>query len=250
MNNFFKKTKLTLWVLMFFTFASQGQEDSVVYYNVFDEVVGIANTNLYQGVIYTQKYRTINDKTPFYTSIKFLKGSVVYDGQPYHGLDLKYDIFEDQLLLKLNSITSIEKTLQLKWDYIDEFEILGHRFVKLLSDSIPTLNYYGFYEKSLSGSYFSMYQKFRKKRIKIKDTDAIYYEFIKSKSEYVLHYKSKYHLINSRKEVVALFPQFKKEIHKFYGTVRNLRSNDMDSFMVALMKKIESLIYQIDIETK
>lgn len=250
MSDFFKNAKFPIWVLLYFTITSQGQKESIAYYNVFDKVISIENTSLYQGEIYTQKYRTITGKTQFYISNKFLKGSVVYDGQPYYGLDLKYDVFEDQLLLQLNSITSKDKTLELVWDYIDNFEIIGHRFVKLLPDNIPNLNYYGFYEKSLSGPYYSMYTKFRKKNIKKKDRDAVYHEFIKSKSEYVLQYKNEYHLVNSRKEIVVLFPQFKKEIHKFYSTVRILRSNDFDAFMVALLKRIEILVSQTAIDTK
>lgn len=228
----------------------QYNKEAMAYYNVFDKVIGIENTSLYYGKIYTKKYRTINDKTRFYNSNEFLKGSVVYDGQPYNGLDLKYDLFEDQLLLRLTSITSTERTLQLEWDYIDKFEILGHKFIKLLSDRIPNLNYYGFYENSLSSSYFTMYTKFSKKSVKKNGENALYYEFIKRKSEYVLLYKSNYYLINSRKEIVLLFPQFKKEIHEFYNNVRNLRSKDLDAFMVVLMKRIENLMYQTDIDTK
>lgn len=229
---------------------THSDKESIAYYDVFDKAIGIENTRLYYGTIYTKKYRTINDKTRFYNSTEFLKGSVVYDGQPYNGLDLKYDLFEDQLLLKLTSITSIERTLQLEWDYIEKFEILGHTFIKLLPDRIPNLNYYGFYEQSLSSPYFTMYTKFSKKSVKKNGENALYYEFIKRKSEYVLLYKSNYYLINSRKEIVLLFPQFKKEIHTFYSTVRNLRSKDMDAFMVVLIERIENLMYQTDTDTK
>lgn len=243
MSNSSNKIKLIITILIFYACVSNAQDNSSFYYNVFDNIVGIENTDLYQGEIYIQKYRTINNKTPFYYSIDFLKGYVIYNGQPYHNLELKYDVFEDQVLLKLNSTKSVEKTIRLNWDYIDEFEVLGRKFVKLLPDSTTNLNYYGFYENLLQFSSFSMLKKNRKTRVKKYNQNSIYYEFVDSKSDYILYYKNNYHLVNSKNQFIEIFPQLKKEITLFYRTKKKLRLNNLDDFMIALIKKADNFIY-------
>ena len=116
-----------------------GQNNTEVnYYNLFDQEVGVANTALYQGVVYTEKYRTINGNTQYYKTRDFLKGSVCYEGQCYYDLNLKYDVYEDQVLLKLIGKAG-GGTVQLFKDKIESFQINGSDFVKLEEKKCPLI---------------------------------------------------------------------------------------------------------------
>ncbi|WP_420322723.1 hypothetical protein [Flagellimonas sp.] len=225
-------------------FLSFGQDqDQIAYYNSFDENVGIENTGLYQGVIYTDKYRTINEKTQFFQTREFQPGSVCYDGQCYYDLDLRYDVYEDEVLIRLvNRVGG--GTLKLVKDYVESFQIDGHDFIKILPKDAPALNVYGFYEVVHESASFSLFTKYTKKSFDRKDRKSIYYEFLDGQSENVLLYNGAYHIIKSKKEIVELFPNLKREIDRFYNVARALRKSDPDGFRISLMKRIEILLTQ------
>ncbi len=215
----------------------------IEYLNSFDQQVGIENTGLYQGTIYTEKYRTINENTQFFQTREFQPGSVCYDGQCYYDLELKYDVFGDEVLVRL--ITEVGGgTLELFKDYIESFQIDGHNFVKITRTEAPLLNNYGFYEVALESSSFTLYIKHNKKIFDRKDRRSIYYEFLDGPSENVLLYNDKYTIVNSKKDIIAVFPNLKRDIDKFYNIARTLRKNDPDGFHISLMKRIEILLSQ------
>ncbi|MDC6364842.1 MULTISPECIES: hypothetical protein [Flavobacteriaceae] len=240
-----KKSYLTLLLLfcgLSWTF-SQDRKVHKEYYNAFDKKVGIENTGLYQGELYMEKYRTINEETQFYKTRDFLPGSVCYDGQCYYDLDLKYDIYEDEVLLKL--ITKAGGgTIQLFKDYVDSFAIDGQEFVKIKEKDVPSLNVYGFYKVALKTSTFTLFTKLNKKSFERKDRSSLYYEFLDGPSEHVLLYNGQYHIFNTKKEATQLFPKLKKEIDKFYGIARGLRKSDPNGFQASLVRRIEILLNQ------
>lgn len=217
------------------------QEPSLaVIHNGFDQVVGIQNTMLYQGVAHTESYRTINEKTPYFITPQFLKGSVRYTGQDYYGLDLKYDVFEDQVLIKL--VPSVGGArLELIRDRVAQFHIDGHKFVLLRPSDIPQIDIYGFYEAPVETGHMSLYIKHAKKKLDRTDRGSVYSEFVKVKSTYLLHVGGGYHNIGSKKELIALFPEHKKQINEFYGSQSRLKKVDPDSFHISLIKHINAL---------
>ncbi|NAY90815.1 hypothetical protein GTQ34_02695 [Muricauda sp. JGD-17] len=221
-----------------------GQQQAYVeYYNAYDERVGIENTGLYQGEVYAEKYRTINEQTQFFRTLDFQKGNVCYDGQCYYGLDLKYDLYEDQVLMKLISSAG-GGTLRLFKEYVDSFELGGLKFVKLTEEVAPGLNAYGFYAKAMESPTFILYTKYNKKSFERKDRSSIYYEFLDGPSEHVLLYKGKHHIVNSKKDMVDLFPDQKRQIDRFYRIAKSLRRSDPNQFQVSLVRRIETLLNQ------
>lgn len=213
------------------------------YYNSFDKNIGIENTGLYQGVIYTEKYRTINKNSQFFKTWEFQKGNVCYDGECYYGLDLKYDVYEDEVLIKL--ITKVGGgTLKLIKDYVESFQIGGHNFIKISPIDAPSLSIYGFYEVVYKSSELSLFIRHIKNSFDRKDRKTVYYEFLKGKSKNVLFYRGVYSPINTKKDIVVLFPDLKKEIDKFYNMARGLRKSDPNHFYISLIKRIENVLPQ------
>lgn len=210
----------------------------------FDSAVGIENTDLYQGIVYVERYRTVNENTQFYQANRFFQGAVNYNGQNFYDLDLKYDVYQDNVLLRLkNSVGG--GTLQLLRDYVNSFTIDGHNFIKLEREKVNgELNTYGFYEDAYKGPYFNFYSKPVKRSFERKDRSAVYYEFKDGKSEYVLFYDGKHHQVDSKGDFIDLFPNLKKEINRFYNLARSLRNSDPDAFHVSLLKRIEILLSQ------
>ncbi|WP_222984304.1 hypothetical protein [Flagellimonas meishanensis] len=226
----------------FFTVFSQ-EQNYIAYYNAYDSEVGIENTGLYQGEVYEEKYRTINEQTQFFRTLDFQKGNVCYDGQCYFDVDLKYDSYEDEVLLKLISSAG-GGTLRLFKDYIDSFELGGLSFFKLTEQQAPGLNAYGFYAKAMESPTFTLYTKYTKKSFERKDRSSIYYEFLEGPSEYVLLHKGSYHIVNTKGNIIDLFPNQKRQIDRFYRIAKSLRRTDPDQFQVSLVRRIETLLNQ------
>ncbi|WP_431121385.1 hypothetical protein [Flagellimonas flava] len=240
---FFRKPFRAMLVLGLVASAHGQESQQVSYYNQFDKEVGIENTGLYQGEIHAVKYRTINENTQYYKNRDFLKGDVCYEGQCYYGLDLKYDVFEDQVLLKLISKAG-GGTLRLFKDKVESFTIAGVDFIKLERSQAPGLNLYGFYAVAYEGPLYTLYTKYTKKSFDRKDRSAIYYEFLDGQSEQVLFYQGKYHIVNTKKDNLLVFPQLKKDIDRFYNLARGLRKSDPNGFQVSLLKRLEILMSQ------
>jgi hypothetical protein len=187
-----------------------------------------------------EAYRMINTETKFFGSPDFLKGSVIYDGKPYYDLDLKYDVFEDDVLLKLEDRLG-GFTLKLFKDKISAFTIDGHAFTKV-SDTTSEIGNTGFYEVVIDNDQFKLFTKHSKRDIVRKDRKTRYYEFIDLKKQQLLFYNGAHYVIRRKKDLIELFPQLKKEIDSFYRRAGSRRNSDPDAFMRALIARIQTLI--------
>jgi len=233
-----------LVAVLFYLPLARGQEamEDETYLLWFDHLVGIENTGLYDGVVYKEKYRTINEKSKFFKSPDFLPGSVSYNGQEYFDLKLKYDVFEDKLLLKLEDRLG-GSTLELFKEKVTSFTIDGHQFIKIETLTAEG-NISGFYEVSRKSSYFTLFTKHLKKDFSRKDRRTLYYEFVDLKKKHLLHYKGRYQWLRNKKDVTTLFPDLKKEIDSFYNQARRLRKSKPDEFIHALINRLETLMPQ------
>jgi len=213
----------------------------ISYYNVFDQIVGVENTEVYQGVLYNTQYRINNDKNEFFKNQDFTKGSIVYSGQPYHDLDIKYDIHKDRVFTKL-AANAGGGTLILFNDILQSFEIGDNLFVKIDSTRAFEIETYGFYKVSSENSLLTLLTKYSKREVRRVDKKTVYREFLDKPNSYIVLYKNKYYNMNSKKDAKKLFPKLNTEIDKFYSNVRRLRKSNPEGFQIALVKRIEILI--------
>lgn len=205
-------------------------------YITFDKLVGLQNTSLYQGRLYTENYRTINELKQFFKTTEFLQGDIWYKGQPYFNQLLKYDVYKDELLLKLEGNGN---TLKLSKKDIDSFRIEKHQFINIK----PTVERpFGFYEVLLQDDIFELYAKHSKNIIVRKDKKTVYYEFKETKTKYLLLYRGEYHDLSSKKDMTRVFPNHKKYINKLYRGVKKTNSKDSNALMIMVVKQLESVL--------
>lgn len=226
---------------------SQTHSENKDYYNWFDSIIGLKNSGIYNGIIYNEKFRTIDDNHKFYKTSKFINGNIIYKGQPYYNIEMKYDIYEDKLIVKLPS-HSAYIIIQLINDKIDEFFIKNHQFIKISN------KYEEFFNESLSGFYeilnqskqLNLLKKHRKSRKKRLGQNFVYSQF-KDQSEYFISFNGKFYKINSKNEIKKLFPEFEKDINRFYNSNKRLLKSDQDTFMNYLIKHINSLTSNLQV---
>ncbi|MGI9547090.1 MAG: hypothetical protein ACR2MM_07630 [Flavobacteriaceae bacterium] len=235
------------FLLLTISLKSQERLQDSSYLSWFDRQVGIENTALYEGVVYKENYRTINDQIKFYKSAKWLSGSVVYSGQLFSNILLKYDVYADQLIIKQLDRLGGGAVILFK-DKISSFTIDGTEFVHIKTSSINA-SLEGFYELLSSGSDKRLLGGHQKRNFLKKDRSFLYHEFKDLQKKYVLELGGEYYELKSKKDLIEVFPELKKEIDLFYKKNRRIRDKDTDTFMKTLFNRLDDLLISSTINT-
>jgi hypothetical protein len=222
------KNKALLFLLFFSTtlIFSQTTDAEKAVYKWFDAKVGPENTGILDGIAYRELYETENDDHQFYASSSFQKGNITYNGQYYFDVDMKYDIYNDEIIVRIPAQT-VTPTIQLIKKNIDKFSINNSEFILLQGC---------FYEVLFKTKILSLYKKHKKTSNKYYSGRFTFYHFNKSKDEYFLHLNNEYHEITkSKKSFIKVLPEYKNEINSFYKSQDDLFKANYDSFVQELI---------------
>lgn len=203
---------LLFFCLTFSVFPSDAQSTKkpIQIHNWFDDLMGAENNSLYNGIGYTEKYKVINKYHKFFKTTEFLDGEIVFEDLIYPVTEMKYDVDADELLInhkkgqRLILLRPIKKR-------ISEFDLDGHHFIHLQNSTLEQLGLSGFYELLWQNNDTQLLEKHFKKRFQRKGNNSIYHEF-KSRNWKALYSKGKLTPLRSKKDILKLFPDLKKEI--------------------------------------
>lgn len=202
-------------ILLPFTSPAQAEKDLSSHYNWFDSLMGIENSEMHYGAVYVEKHRSKSKKSKFFPSPYFSPGHVVIDNLPYYSFNLKYNVYEDELLMQVANKFG-GKVLQLPKGKISSFTIVNHTFIKI---DIPETNNEpidsGFYEVILEKPSFTILKKYRKLLTEQLGANLIFYEFEALDPEFVVHYNKAYHRLKKMDNVKTLFPQNIVQLNSF-----------------------------------
>lgn len=218
-------------------FAQQREPDPATFL-LYDELVGIENTGLFNGREYIEQHRTINQKHKFFDSFNYISGVVVYDGKTFFDVDMKYNIFEDLLLVQLDG--SRGKTrFSLYNEDLDSFSLNGHNFVNVKGPEVSSSSE-GIYEVISAEGNLKLLKKHQLVMKKILDGQLLNHEFEKDEPEFFYFSEAKLTEAGS-KNLGDTFPALKDEIKSFYRENRRLRRKEPEEFHKKLFNKISSL---------
>lgn len=223
-----------------FSFGQDATDEN--YYKWFDGIVGTENLALYNGIEYKEKYRTPEGNHKYYSSSQFQTGNLVYDGQAYYDIQMKYDLYEDELIVNLPNNKAFY-AIQLISERLSEFNISGDQFVKIdyKDEQSSSKNIYGFYKIVFQDNNVTLFKRYTKTRQEKLD-DKFVYNVFKEKNSYLLYYNDTYHKVKSKGNFNKIFPTHKKAINTFYDTNSVLKDTNYDSFLNQLMNQISSLL--------
>lgn len=218
------------------------QEDQRDYYNWFDEQVGIENTGLFNGIRYKEGYRVKNGKHKFYKNPEYQTANLWYDGQPYYDIPLKYDLFEDQLIISLQTGTG-SSIIQLLKEKVTGFQLDEKQFVHLRGIEVFKSNDQvdGFYQVLEEGNSLILYKKHRKLSKKVLEKKAVLYEFRNDDLYYIL-YENLFYPIKKKTDLLKIFPERKKQINAFFSGNKYLMDTDYDLFMTQIADRIDAAL--------
>lgn len=204
--------------------------------DVFDNTIGKYNLPLNNGKFYFNTYRT-NTTHPFYFSDKFILCTIKYDHQDYNKVNLKYDINRDVLVFKPFGESENYGTILIE-DKVDEFILHNKKFVNLRILSSQISN--GFYEQNFITKNFLFYIKHKKKKKESIKNQEIFMEF-ETFNEFLILKNNSYIPIKNKKDIINLFPIYKKEINKFYNENVKLENENKTEFFEKIFRFIDQL---------
>jgi hypothetical protein len=166
-----------------------------------------------------------SDGHKFLDEDKFYEGRVVIDKKVYRDVFLKYDIFNEQVLLMIEQ-SGGNKQIILNNLRIDEFELNGGIFHKYTFPGAGTLFY-----QVIGNDEISCLYHFNKEEIRKPLNNYILSEFTdKRKKSYVL-WQNELHAFKGNRSFVRIFPDQQPEIKAFIHQnklrVRKLNDSQM-----------------------
>jgi|WetSurSiteA1Bulk_404760.scaffolds.fasta_scaffold85100_2 hypothetical protein len=92
------------------------------------------NLNLYNGRLWINAYYKIKGD-PFFLSGEFLSGSVTFNGIKYPAQKLKYEIYNDEIILRVNPVTIIILNKEMVDSVSLNYQNKTYKVIKLGDDS-------------------------------------------------------------------------------------------------------------------
>lgn len=204
------------------------------HYNWFDKTTGIENTNLLEGTLTVEKYGTVDGTHKFYASNDYLNGHIVFDGETYFDVDMKYDLSEDELLLPLRSNTQVQ-LLKLVKERISEFVIDEHKFIQIIHKGEDQAKVTSFYEMLSDTPLFKLLKKHKKVGFANYKKNLVLYKFA-SKNTYFVNYGNHFTEIKNKKDILRIFPEAKSSLNK--QPFDHLRKTNRDEYFIKMMEVV------------
>lgn len=207
--------------------------------DLFDNVVGKENLPLNNGPFYFNTFKILNSHQ-FYHVNKYLQGSLIYENQYYNTVNLKYDNYRDALIFKPYGESENFGVILLK-EKVFQFTLNNRNFINLgliTKDSLKNVK--GYYEENVIGKDFTFYIKHKKEKRELIKNQITYSDF-DIYNEFLLLSNKNYYSISSKKDIITLFPKYKKEINTFYNENSKLAKDNKTEFYEKIFRFIDNL---------
>ncbi|WP_223648440.1 hypothetical protein [Hymenobacter psoromatis] len=171
----------------------------------------LADSRLLSGTDYVNRTKPYVQGSPFFPVSEVQLGSVRYDGFAYAAVPMRYDCQRDQLVVQPPGRAI---SLQLVPEKVATFTLAGHRFVRLVTDSVanPQVRT-GFYDLLVDGP-ARLLARHHKKSYE-RPTPAGMEGHFEQTTRYVVQHHDAYYPVTRLKDVLAAFPDQKAALQKF-----------------------------------
>jgi hypothetical protein len=213
-NNFMSRYIFLLTFLLIFLnrngFSGIETNDSgSVFFNIIEQDSLKDNQVLYNGRAWRNLYSRV-EEDQFLFSKEFLPGSVTINGKSFKNLNLKYDIYNEEII----TLTNHGSFLQLNKEMVDSFTFIfgtkTYRFTNIRDDSLMGIKGY---VDVLYNCKSALYVKYRKE-IEPLAVDGKYDKFFQSHKIYFIKDGIAYQ-INSKGDLFKVLNKDKAQLSNF-----------------------------------
>ncbi|MCG8309310.1 MAG: hypothetical protein MI975_18090 [Cytophagales bacterium] len=166
-------------------------------------------------------------------------GNVTYDSNTYDSIPLKYDIYEDLLLIENFNSDGFLSPIKLYSKNVREFNLHGYHFIWLNRDSISGLRE-GFYNLMYHSNKIQVLVKRRKEIISSNEMNSVRNQF-SQRDKYYIKKNGRYHKVRKKKTVLKVLVDRKKELKRFIRENHFLFKTNPDVQLVEVVKHYDSL---------
>jgi len=218
---------------------SQTSYDKTLY-DSFDKAIGLKNLGINNGTIHFDTYRIFDKTHRYHVTDKYFPGNVFYDGQQYTAQNLKYDIFKDVLIAKINEPNNSLgiNLIQAKTEW---FTFSNKKFVNLNFNNKDLGIAKGYYEEYKADSKVSLYIKYHKDQIEVLTQEGVFYKYLTT-NEFLIKYNGSLSRINDPKVLARLFPAYEKSINDYAYVNRDTQKSDAVEFMKIMVDYVNNLL--------
>jgi len=225
-------------------FSLKAQQNQSLY-SYFDRSVGLKNLGINNGPIHQNPFRVSDQSHRYLGNGGYLLGDVIYDGQPYVGENLRYDIFKDVLVVKINDPNN-SLGIDLIGAKTESFVLDQKTFVNL-DRLIQKPDFVkGYYEAYHPESPVALYIKYRKDQIEVLRSDGLFYKY-QSAFDFVMAYQGNLYKTNDERDLGRIFPNHDRAIRDYAYVNRDTRLSNPTQFMKIMADYVNNLIQK---ETK
>ena len=190
---------------------------------------------LYNGRIWKNLYYNIRGDEYLFSK-DFLHGSVTMNGKTFNNVDLKYDIYNDELILMVNAATYIQLNKEMVTAFTLDYSNTVYNFRKLPSNSQSALS--GYVNILYEGK-TSLYLKFRKEILKLA-VDHKYDEFNQIQSLF-LNRDGQYNKISGKGDFLNLLDDEKVNIREYIKSDKIKLNKKRPESFISILKYYDSL---------
>lgn len=216
------------------TLASESLTKAV---NHYDNYFG-QNLQLYTGPQYTFTYGYVGGHQYFMDDY-WEQGSVVFGGQAYDSIFMKYDVFNDILVIEHFGEKGVPMSIKVFSPLIASFMLQNHYFVRLNADSAGVIRD-GFYDILFEGDHISAMAKREKEIVRTTSSSSLHDDFLE-KDRHFLYKNGLYYPVKKRGSVIKVLVDKKKQVKNFIRTNGLYFALDRDRDLRIVAQYYESL---------
>ncbi|MCF8225298.1 MAG: hypothetical protein K9J30_05425 [Bacteroidales bacterium] len=238
------RIEISLILCLFVFLSGHGQASPEVNEESFFKIYELArertgdNPLLKNGIYYENLY--LNAKgNPFFVADKFFQGSVTYRNTLYEDVMLKYDIFNQDLIIRHDEENVVTQSI-LSHEFVSEFTINGLIFKNLSMDPSEK----GYYQLVADDSHLSCFYFWYKSRNESHEGKYKIYVFSDNQKRKYLQIENQLFIYRNNRNFVRSFPEASRSRIKNYlkNNRINVRKAD-DSQMQELIGFCDPLIH-------
>jgi len=191
---------------------------------------------LYNGIEYGDYLFGFEKGQPFFYSAQSALGSIIYDGVGYDSILMRYDEIKDAVV-----VNHFTERIQLSSEKVQAFNLYNSTFVLLIKDSLNSnLVSSGFYNLLYKGK-VSLFKKEIKTLLEKTTSTAELLRIIEEKDYYYIKKEGKFYPIKSKKNLLEIFGDNKKEVQRFISANKFNFRKDPQNMLVKTTAYYDSL---------
>lgn len=211
--------------------SAQTMLDSISDYSWVDTHQSVNNLTLFQGQRYLDSYRILNDKHRYLDSFDFMTGDLIYQGDLYKNLHLKFDLYEQQLVLfhpESDGVTYVAPNM----NEIAAFKIGERIFAK------KTVFDQQIYLEQLGNIQGIEIWEYHYKKLSYRHNDNIaYYEFVPKNTFYI--FDGTWHLLKMNSSLIGYFPKKELLLKNTAHQWRSLQKKNPEAYIKKLIEALQ-----------